>query len=148
MEENEFSQWLFESRLRQGKKCCQMGWIGCAIFAGNSKSHRETSISFILFESPHQVDMKKVVKSSKHFLGYFNTLETHNELVWTWMNLSDFYFIFMLIFRWNHTPLSEAVDHQHPHIEQYLKRFMREKTYLDKGGNPYQVAYDRGVTTI
>ena len=63
------------------------------------------------------------------------------------MNLNDFYFIFMLI-RWNHTPLSEAVDHLHPHIEQYLKKFMREKTYLDKGGNPYQVAYDRGVTTI
>ena len=25
------------------------------------------------------LDMKNVVKSSKHFLGYFNTLETHSE---------------------------------------------------------------------
>ena len=62
------------------------------------------------------------------------------------MNLNEFYL--MLIFRWNHTPISEAVDHLHPHIVRYLKKFMREKTYLDKEGNPYQVAYDRGVTTI
>ena len=33
---------------------------------------------FIFLESPHQVDMKNVVKSSKHFYGYFNTLETHS----------------------------------------------------------------------
>ena len=33
------------------------------------KSHRENSISSIFLESPHQVDMKNVVKSSKHFLG-------------------------------------------------------------------------------
>ena len=50
-----------------------MNWLCC--FAGSSKSHRENSISFIFLESPHQVDMKNVVKSSKHFLGYFNTLE-------------------------------------------------------------------------
>ena len=30
-------------------------------------------------ESPHQVEMKDVVKSSKYFLGYFNTLETHSD---------------------------------------------------------------------
>ena len=61
----------------RAKMCCQMGWIGCAIFAGSSKSHRENSISFIILEFPHQVDMKNVVKSSKHCFGYFNTLETH-----------------------------------------------------------------------
>ena len=36
----------------------------------------EVSISSILLESPHQVGMKNVFKSSKNFLGYFNTLET------------------------------------------------------------------------
>ena len=35
----------------------------------------------LFLESPHQVDMKNVVKSSKHFFGYFNTLETHSETV-------------------------------------------------------------------
>ena len=31
-----------------------------------------------ILESPHQVDMKNIVKSCKHFFGYFNTLETHS----------------------------------------------------------------------
>ena len=47
-----------------------MGWIDC-YFAGSSKSHRENWISFIFLESPHQVDMKNVVKFSKHFFGVF-----------------------------------------------------------------------------
>ena len=69
---------------------CQMGWIGCAYyFAGSSKSHRENSISFIFLESPHQIDMRNVVKSSKHFFGYFNTLETQSE---RWIQL---------LFQWN-----------------------------------------------
>ena len=38
-----------------------MGWIGCAIL-----------------QVTHQVDMKNVVKSSKHYFGYFNTLEAHS----------------------------------------------------------------------
>ena len=42
-----------------------------------SKSHCRNSIFSIFLESPHQVDMKNVVKSSKHFFGYFNTQETH-----------------------------------------------------------------------
>ena len=50
-------------------------------FAGTSKRHREISISFISLESPHQVDMKNVAKSFKHFFGYFNTLETHSDQV-------------------------------------------------------------------
>ena len=46
-----------------------LNWL--CYFAGSS-------ISFIFLESSHQVDMKNVVKSSKHFFGYFNTLETHS----------------------------------------------------------------------
>jgi hypothetical protein len=75
----EFSRWLFEGRLRQGKNVLPDGLNWLCYFAGSSKSHRENSISFILLESPHQVDMKNVVKSSKHFFGYFNTLEFHGE---------------------------------------------------------------------
>ena len=48
-------------------------------FAGSSKSHRENSISGIFLESPHQFDMKNVVKCYKHFFCYFNTLKTHCE---------------------------------------------------------------------
>ena len=40
---------------------------------------RKNSISFIFLEFPHQEDMKNIVKSSKHFFGYFNTLGTHSE---------------------------------------------------------------------
>ena len=78
MEEIEFSRWLFEGRLRQGKNVLPDGLNWLCYFAGSSKSHRENSISFIFLESHHQVDMKNVVKSSKHFFGYFNTLETHS----------------------------------------------------------------------
>ena len=56
-----------------------LNWL--CYFAGSSKSYRENSISFIFLEYPHQVDMKNVVKSSKHIFGYFNTLETHSEVV-------------------------------------------------------------------
>ena len=76
MEEIEFSRWLFEGRLRQCKNVLPDGLNWLCYFAGNSKSHRENSISFIFFESPHQVEMKNVVKSSKQFFGYINTLET------------------------------------------------------------------------
>ena len=74
-EEIEFSR----GRVRQGKSVLPDGlnWLCC--FAGNSKSHRENSIAFIFLKSPHQSDMKNVFKSSKHFLGYFNTLETRSE---------------------------------------------------------------------
>ena len=34
----------------------------------------------IFLEFPHQVDMKNVFRSSKHFLWYFNTLETHSAI--------------------------------------------------------------------
>ena len=79
MEEIEFSWWLFEGRLRQGKSVLPDGLNWLCYFAGISKNYRENSISFIFLESPHQVDIKNVVKSSKHIFGYFNTLETHSE---------------------------------------------------------------------
>ena len=79
MEEIEFSRRLFEGRLRKGKNVLpdEMNWLW--YLAGSSKSHpSENSISFIFLESPHQVDIKNIVKSCKHFFGYFNTLETHS----------------------------------------------------------------------
>ena len=77
MEEIEFSRWLFEGRLRQGKNVLPDGLNWLCYFAGSSKSHRENSISFIFLESPDQVDMKNVVKCWKDFLSYFTTLETY-----------------------------------------------------------------------
>ena len=56
-----------------------LNWL--CFFAGNSKNDHENSISFIFLESPHQVDMKNVVKCYKHFFGYFNALKTHGDLV-------------------------------------------------------------------
>ena len=78
VEEIEFSRWPFDGRLRQGKNVLPDGlnWLCC--FAGDSKGHCKNSISFIFLKLPHQVDMKNVVKSVKHFFGYFNTLETHS----------------------------------------------------------------------
>jgi hypothetical protein len=70
--------WPFDGRLRQGKNVLPDGLNWLCYFASNSKSHRENSISFIFLESPHQVDMRNVVKSSKHFFAYFNTQETHS----------------------------------------------------------------------
>ena len=92
MEEIEFSRWLFEGRLRQCKNVLPDGLNWLCYFAGSSESHRENSISFIFLESPHQVNMKNVVKSSKHFFGYFNTLETHSELY-----LVSMYLIFFIV---------------------------------------------------
>ena len=58
MKEIEFSWWLFEGRLRQGKNVLPdwLNWL--CYFAGSSKSHRKNSISFIFLESPHQAAMK------------------------------------------------------------------------------------------
>ena len=78
MEEIELSRWVSEGRLRQCKNVLPDGLNWLCYFAGSLKSHRENSISFIFLEFPHQVDMKNVVKFSKHFFGYFNTLETHS----------------------------------------------------------------------
>ena len=79
MEEIEFSRWLFEGRPRQGKNVLPDGLNWLCYFAGSSKSHRENSISCIFLESPHQVDMKSIVKCWKDFLWYFATLKTYRE---------------------------------------------------------------------
>ena len=79
MKEIEFSPWLFEGRLRQCKNMLPDGLNWLCYLAGSSKSHRANTISFIFLHFPHQVDIKNVVKSYKHFFGYFNTLETHSE---------------------------------------------------------------------
>ena len=81
MEGIEFSRWLLEGRPRQGKNMLpdELNWL--CYFAGSSKSHCENSISFMFWESLHQVDMKQIVKSSKHFFGYFNTLKTHSACI-------------------------------------------------------------------
>ena len=90
MDEIEFSRWLFEGRLRQGKNVLPDGLNWLRYFASSSKSQCENSISFIFLESPHQLDMKNVVKPSKHFYGYFNTLETHSgsrNQRWSYSNM-------------------------------------------------------------
>ena len=69
MEEIEFSRWLFEGRLRQGKSELTDGLNWLCYFAGSSKSHRENLISFIFLESPHQVDMKTLSNPPNTFLG-------------------------------------------------------------------------------
>ena len=81
MEEIEFLRWLFEGRPRQGKNVLPDGLNWLCYLAGSSKSHRENSISCIFLESPHQVDMKNIVKCYKHFFGYFNALKTHGAQV-------------------------------------------------------------------
>ena len=78
MEEIEFSRWLFEGRPRQGKNVLPDGLNWLCYFAANLKNHCENSISFMFLESLHQVDLKNIVKSSKHFFRYFSTLETHS----------------------------------------------------------------------
>ena len=81
MKEIEFSQWFFELPAKQHSQFSPSVSIFLPFLGLPSKSHRENSISSIFLESPHQVDMKNVFQSSKHFLGYFNTLETHSHLV-------------------------------------------------------------------
>ena len=81
MKEIEFSRWLFELPAKQHNQFSPSGSPFLHCLSLPSKSHCENSISSIFLESPHQVDMKNVFQSSKHFLGYFNTLETHSDLV-------------------------------------------------------------------
>ena len=57
--------------------------IWLCYLASSSKSHRENSISCIFLESPHQVDMKNVVKCYKHFFCYFNALKTRFDILYT-----------------------------------------------------------------
>ena len=59
--------------------CCRMGWIGCAILqlAQNSIA-RIWFLSYFWNPLIKYIDMKNIVKSPKHFFGYFYTLETHS----------------------------------------------------------------------
>ena len=42
---------------------------------------KATMIFFCIFlQSPHQVDMKNIVKCYKDFFGYFNALESHSAV--------------------------------------------------------------------
>ena len=45
--------------------------------AGSSKNYHGISISCIFLQSPHQVELKNIVKSWKDFLWYSVTLETY-----------------------------------------------------------------------
>ena len=80
--DNIFHVYLMRGFQKYGRNLILTVAFWLCYFAGSSKSHRENSISFIFLEFPHQVDMKNVVNSSKHFFGYFNTLETHSERLW------------------------------------------------------------------
>ena len=79
MKEIEFSRWLFELPAKQHSQFSPSGSTFLPCLSLPTKSHLESSISSIFLKCPHQVDMKNVVKFSKHFFGYFNTLETHSE---------------------------------------------------------------------
>ena len=64
----------FSSNYLSGLSVCiskRVMWI-------TSKYHQEKYFLCIFLQSTHQVDMKNVVKYCKHFLGCFNTLETHS----------------------------------------------------------------------
>ena len=63
----------------RAKICCQMGQMGCAFWQVAQKAIVRIQFLAFFLQSTHQVDMKNVVKCSKHFLGYFNTLETQGE---------------------------------------------------------------------
>ena len=81
MKEIEFSRWLFELPAKQHSQFSPSGSPFLPCLSLPSKYHREISISSIFLESPHKIDMKNVVKSSKHFFGYFNsTLKTHSVM--------------------------------------------------------------------
>ena len=69
------SNWIlkmtFWGQTKTGQKLTA-GWTGLACI---SQSHCGNKISFIFLQSPHQVDLKKVVKRWKDFLLCSTTLE-------------------------------------------------------------------------
>ena len=77
MQEIEFLRWLFELPAKQHSQFSPSGSTFLPCLSLPSKSHSQNSISSIFLESPHQVDMKNVVKCQKHFFCYFNALKTH-----------------------------------------------------------------------
>ena len=91
MKEIEFSRWLFELPAKQYSQFSPSGSTFLPCLGLPSKSHRVNSISSIFLESPHQVDMKNVVKCYKHFFGYFNALKTHFRIANSLKLLFAFY---------------------------------------------------------
>ena len=82
--------WLFEGRLRQGKNVLPDGLNWLCYFVGNSKSHRENSIYFLFLESSDHLNMKNVVKFSKHFFVYLfqysrNSQWNKNKIIKQWI---------------------------------------------------------------
>ena len=78
-----------------------------------SKSHCEKFLwgFWIFLQSPHQVDMKNIVKCYKHFFGYFNALKTHGvglslwpvtifDHLFRWINEIDVWFYWVLKTDW------------------------------------------------
>ena len=59
----EFSRWLFEGRLRQGKNVLPDGLNWLCYLAGSSKSHRENSISFMFFEFSHHEKRCQIIQT-------------------------------------------------------------------------------------
>ena len=78
----EFSRWLFELPAKQHTQFSPSGSTYLPCLSLPSKNHRENSIFSIFLESPHQIDMKNIVKCYKHFFGYFNALETYGVTRW------------------------------------------------------------------
>ena len=65
VQETWFSRWLSEGRQRQGKKCCRMGWIGCAILQVDQKATVE--IRFLATSSSSRYLWKTLSNVGKTF---------------------------------------------------------------------------------
>ena len=78
-----------------------------------------------------------------------NLVFSNQYLVYRLFNGMDIYHLYN---RWDQTPLSEAMRHHHPQIVGYMKRIREGQITAGKppgkNGSPYEVVYDRGVTTI
>ena len=82
-----------------------LDWL--SYLASSSKSHREISISCIFLQTPHQVDMKNVVKWWKDFVLYFTTLETYRALLQICMLLLEIFFpISLMLYGFMHHSIS------------------------------------------
>ena len=57
---------------------CAARWADLAVLFCRYIAQKD--IVRIQFLSYFQVDIKNVVKSFKHYFGYFNTLETHSDV--------------------------------------------------------------------
>ena len=93
MQEIRSPQWLIDLRADQGRVPDWLDWL--SYLAGSSKSH-EISIFCIFLQSPHQVDMKNLVKWWKDFLLYFTTLKTYCGM-WCFIDGSLTYRSFWLL---------------------------------------------------